>query len=104
MTKSTIVTVFRSSQSQSKKLFDDSNNNKLSLKMKRSCHYCENVYWDNKCFIMIKKIMIIDAEMKKKSNNDQFKTFKLNEENMKTLETLQAYNIDDDQKKAHLNR
>ena len=48
--------------------------------------------------------MIIDAEVKKKSNDDQFETLKLNEENMKTLETLQAYNIDDDQREAHLNR
>ena len=48
--------------------------------------------------------MIVDAKMKKKSNDDQFETLKLNEKNMKTLETLQAYNIDDDQRKVHLNR
>ena len=72
--------------------------------MKRSCRHCEDVHWDNECFIVIKKIMIVDAEMKKKSNDDQSETLKLNEENMKTLETLQTYNIDDDQRKAHLNR
>ena len=48
--------------------------------------------------------MIINAKMKKKSNDDQFETLKLNEENMKTLKTFQAYNIDDDQRKVHLNR
>ena len=103
-TMSTIVAMSKSSQSQSKKFLDNLNNSKLSFRMKRSCRHCEDVHWDNECLIVIKKIMIIDVEMKKKSNDDQSETLKLNEENMKTLETLQAYNIDDDQRKAHLNR
>ena len=101
---STIVTVSRDNQSQSKKFLDDLNNSKLSFRMKRLCRHCEDVHWDNECLTMIKKIMIVDAKMKKKSNDDQFETLKLNEENMKTLKTFQAYNIDDDQRKAHLNR
>ena len=103
-TMSTIATIFRDDQSQSKKFLDDFNNSKLSSRMKRSCRHCENVHWDNECLTVIKKIMIIDVEMKKKSNDDQSETLKLNEENMKTLETLQVYNIDDDQRKARLNR
>ena len=103
-TMSTIATILRSNQSQSKKSLDDLDNSKLSFRMKRSCRHCEDVHWDNECLTVIKKIMIVDAKMKKKSNDDQFETLKLNEENMKTLETLQAYNIDDDQREAHLNR
>ena len=71
-TISTITTMFKSDQSQSKKSFDDLDNNKLSSRMKRSCRHCENVHWDNECLIVIKKIMIIDVKMKKKSNDDQF--------------------------------
>ena len=103
-TMSTIATILRSNQSQSKKSLDDLDNSKLSFRMKRSCRHCEDVHWDNECLTVIKKIMIVDAKMKKKSNDDQFETLKLNEKNMKTLETFQAYNIDDDQGKAHLNR
>ena len=42
-TMSTIATMFKDDQSQSKKSLDDLNNNKLSSKMKQSCRHCEDV-------------------------------------------------------------
>ena len=61
---STIITISRDDQSQSKKFLDDLDNNKLSSRMKRSCRHYEDVHWNNECLIVIKKIMIIDVEMK----------------------------------------